>query len=108
MAVSILNRITGQAMAVGTILFTWWLMSLAAGADSFANVQALMNSWLGVLILIGFTAALFFHAASGIRHIVWDAGYGFGKETAKQSGAFVLGATAFLTVVFWLLSLAAA
>jgi len=108
MAVSILNRITGQAMAVGTILFTWWLTSLAAGADSFATVQALMNSWLGVLILIGFTAALFFHAASGIRHIIWDAGYGFAKETAKKSGAFVLGATAFLTVVFWLLALAAA
>jgi hypothetical protein len=47
-------------------------------------------------------------ARGGIRHIVWDAGYGFGKETAKQSGAFILGATAFLTVVFWLLSLAAA
>ena len=108
MAVSILNRITGQGLAIGTLLFAWWLISLAAGPESFATVQAVMHNFFGVLILIGYTAALFFHAASGIRHMVWDAGYGFDKETARQSGAFVLAATGGLTVAFWLLVLVAA
>lgn len=108
MAVSILNRITGQALAIGILLFAWWLISLAAGPESFATVQAVMHNFLGVLILIGYTAALFFHAASGIRHMVWDAARGLDLETAKKSGAFVLVATGVLTVVFWLLVLIAA
>lgn len=108
MAVSILNRITGQGLAIGTLLFAWWLISLAAGPESFATVQAAMHNWFGVLILIAYTAALFFHAASGIRHLVWDAARGLDLETAKKSGAFVLVATGVLTVVFWLLVLIAA
>lgn len=108
MLVSILNRVTGQGLAIGLFLFTWWLLSLAGGPESFATVQAVMHNWFGVLVLIAFSAALFFHAASGIRHMVWDAGYGFDKETARQSGAFVLAATGGLTVAFWLLVLVAA
>ena len=108
MFVSILNRITGQGLAIGTLLFAWWLISLAAGPESFATVQAVMHNWFGVLILIGYTAALFFHAASGIRHLVWDAARGLDLETAKKSGAFVLVVTGVLTVVFWLLVFIAA
>ncbi len=108
MIVSILNRITGQGLAIGTVLFTWWLTSLAAGPESFATVQAVMHNFFGGLILFCYTAALFFHAASGIRHLIWDAGHGFELETAKKSGGFVLVATAVLTIAFWLLVLVAA
>ena len=108
MATSILHRVTGSALAVGLLLFTWWLTALARGPESFAQVQGVMHSVLGWLVLFGFTAALFFHAANGVRHLFWDAGYGFAKVTARQSGMVTLAVAGGLTVVFWLLVFIAA
>jgi succinate dehydrogenase cytochrome b556 subunit len=105
MATSILHRVTGVTLVVGIVLFTWWLTALARGPESFAVVQAVMHNVLGWLVLFGFTAALFYHAANGVRHLVWDAGYGFGKETARQSGIAVFAVAGGLTVLFWLLVL---
>ncbi len=108
MAFSILHRITGSILAAGLVLFTWWLTALARGPESFAVVQGAMHNFFGVLVLFGFSAALFYHACNGVRHLIWDAGYGLDKETVRQGG-FVMAATAgFLTVVFWLLVLIAA
>lgn len=103
MATSILHRITGAGLAVGLVLFTWWLAALASGPDSFATVQGAMHNVFGWLILFGFTAALFFHAANGVRHLFWDAGYGFAKDAARQSGIFTLAIAGGLTIAFWLL-----
>lgn len=108
MATSILHRVTGSALAVGLVLFTWWLTALARGPESFAVVQGVMHNVFGWLVLFGFTAALFFHAANGVRHLFWDAGYGFEKETARQSGVVTLAVAGGLTVVFWLLVFIAA
>ena len=108
MATSILHRVTGSALAVGLLLFTWWLTALARGPESFALVQGVMHNLLGWLVLFGFTAALFFHAANGVRHLFWDAGYGFDKAAAKQSGVITLAVAGGLTVVFWLLVFIAA
>ncbi len=102
MATSILHRITGSALALGLLLFTWWLTALARGPESFATVQGVMHNVFGWLVLFGFTAALFYHTANGVRHLVWDAGYGLDKETARQSGIWTFAATGVLTVGFWL------
>lgn len=103
MATSILHRVTGAGLVVGLILFTWWLAALAAGPESFATVQAVMHSFFGWLVLFGFTVALFYHAANGVRHLVWDAGYGLEKDAAHKSGIAVFVLTGVLTVLFWLL-----
>ena len=108
MAFSILHRITGSALAVGLLLLTWWLVALARGPESFAVVQGFMHSFFGFLILFGFSAALFFHAANGVRHLIWDAGYGLDKASLRQGNFVMAGSAGFLTVVFWLLVLAAA
>ena len=73
MALSIAHRVTGGALAVGLLLLTWWLLALAGGPDSFATVQAVMDNFLGGLVLFGFTAVpLLPHAerrpASGLGH----------------------------------------
>jgi succinate dehydrogenase / fumarate reductase cytochrome b subunit len=107
MALSIAHRVTGSALGVGLLLLTWWLVALASGPEAFATVQAAMDNILGFLVLFGFTAALFFHLCSGIRHLVWDAGFGFEIRTARQSGVAVLIATAVLTVLTWLIILIA-
>ena len=98
---SILHRLTGVALAVGTLLLTYWLVAAASGPEAFAGAQGLIGSFLGRLLLFGWSFALFYHLCNGIRHLVWDAGYGFEIETAQRSGLIVVGATVLLTLACW-------
>jgi succinate dehydrogenase / fumarate reductase cytochrome b subunit len=103
MALSIAHRVTGAGLTVGLLLLAWWLLALAGGPESFATVQAVMDNIFGGLILFGFTAFLFYHSLNGVRHLVWDTGRNLDKAAARMSGIVVLGVTAFLTVLTWIL-----
>lgn len=107
MALSILHRATGIALTVGTLLLAWWLIAAAAGPDAFAAAQGFIGSPLGLLMLFGWTLALFYHLAAGLRHLVWDAGYAFELQSAQLGAYIVLGAAAGLTLVAWVVGLAA-
>lgn len=98
---SITHRATGVALAVGTLLLVWWLVAAASGPEHFAVVQSFLGSWLGKLLLLGWTIALFYHLANGIRHLFWDAGLGFEIKTAYASGWLVVIATIVLTAIAW-------
>jgi succinate dehydrogenase / fumarate reductase, cytochrome b subunit len=98
---SITHRATGIALAAGTLLLVWWLVAAASGPQAFATVQGFMGSWFGLLLLLGWSASLFYHLANGIRHLFWDAGIGFELKTAYASGWAVVIATAALTAIAW-------
>ena len=100
-ATSILHRISGSALGVGSLLLTLWLVSAAMGDGAFSVVQAFLASWIGLLVLFGFTAALFYHFCNGIRHLAWDVGRGFDLPAMQRSGRLVFVATVVLTVAFW-------
>jgi succinate dehydrogenase / fumarate reductase cytochrome b subunit len=102
MALSIAHRITGGALAVGLLLLTWWLVALAGGPESFATVQAVMDNFLGGLVLFVFTAFFFYHTLNGIRHLVWDVGLNLEKVAAQKSGVLVLAGTVVLTLATWI------
>jgi succinate dehydrogenase / fumarate reductase cytochrome b subunit len=104
---SITHRATGVALAAGTLLLVYWLMAAALGPDSFADAQALIGSWLGYLVLFGWSFSLFFHLANGLRHLAWDAGYGFALDQVYASGWVVIGASVGLTVLAWIVGLVA-
>jgi len=99
---SILHRLTGIALAIGSILVVWWLVAVAAGGEVFAATHAFIASPIGVILLFGWSVAFFYHLCSGIRHLAWDAGYGFDISTTYRSGYAVLAATIVLTVLAWL------
>lgn len=101
---SILHRLTGVALAVGSLLLVWWLVAAAAGPDYFRLVQSLLASWFGRLVMFGFSLALFYHLCNGIRHLAWDLGYGFDLPTVRRSGVAVLVAAVVLTVLAWILA----
>lgn len=105
MALSILHRATGCALAVGTLLLTWWLVAAATSDTAFADAQWFMGSAIGLLLLFGWSLALIFHFFSGIRHLVWDAGIGFEAPTYNTSGWGVVIATAVCTVLVWVVGL---
>ncbi len=103
MVLSILHRITGVALAVGTLLLIYWLAAAASGPAAFATAQDLVGSVIGRLLLFGWTFALFYHLSNGIRHLFWDIGLGFEMETAERSGWAVVASSVALTMLSWIL-----
>jgi succinate dehydrogenase / fumarate reductase cytochrome b subunit len=106
MVLSILHRVTGVTLAVGTLMLTWWLVAAASTDDVFDRAQWFMGSAVGLLLLFGWSVALIFHFFSGIRHLVWDAGVGFDAPTYKASGWGVVIATGACTMLVWIVGLA--
>ena len=98
---SILHRLTGIALTVGSILLTWWLIAVAAGGRLFAATHVFIASPIGMLLLFLWSAAFFYHLCSGIRHLAWDAGYGFEIRDAHRNGYAVIVATVLLTLITW-------
>jgi len=103
---SIFHRATGLVLSVGSVCLVWWLVAAATGDDAFAAAQRFWGSWLGLLLLFGWTFSLFFHLCNGIRHLVWDAGYGFELKQIYASGWTVVAASASLTLIAWIAGLA--
>ena len=102
-ALSIAGRITGAAWAVGLVLLVWWLVAAASGPSAFAQVQWFLSSWIGLLGLFGMTAAAWYHTLNGVRHLAWDAGYGYDIPTTYRSGKLVLVGTVVLTLLTWVI-----
>ncbi len=101
MALSIVHRATGIALAVGLLLIIWLLLALANGPESYATARAFCSSWLGLLLLFGWSWAVSFHLANGIRHLFWDVGKGYSIQQAKSSGVVVVVFSLVLTALIW-------
>jgi succinate dehydrogenase / fumarate reductase cytochrome b subunit len=105
MALSILHRVTGSALSVGLLLFVYWLVAAASGADAYETARTFFVHPLVRLLLIGFSFAFFYHLLNGVRHLTWDTGHGLERQQARLSGWIVfLGAIA-CTALFWFLLL---
>ena len=105
---SILHRMTGVGLAAGALLLGYWLTSAAYGPDTFAQAQDFLASWFGRLVLFGLTFALFYHLLNGIRHLAWDAGWGFDMGTLKVTGWLAIVAAVALTLITWIAAYAVA
>lgn len=99
---SILHRLTGVVLAIGTLLLTWWVVAIAAGPEAHAAVNGFMAHWFGRMLLLGWSFCLFYHLCNGIRHLVWDAGLGFELKTVNATGWAVVAASVAMTLVAWL------
>ena len=102
---SIAHRISGIGLSVGAVLFVWQLVAAASGPNAFDGFERFIGSWFGLALLVAWSAAFFYHLANGIRHLVWDAGYGFSIEQTYRSGRLVLAAAAVLTALAWIAAL---
>ncbi len=102
---SIMNRLSGIATSVGTLLLVWWLVASAGSPGGFATMQWFMGSIVGMVLLFGWTVALVYHFVGGMRHLTWDAGYGFDLPQVYASGWAAVAATVVCTVVIWVVAL---
>jgi len=104
MAMSIAHRVTGVGLYFGTALLAWWLIAVASGPTAYATFQSVTGSWIGRLVLFGYTWALLHHMLGGIRHLFWDMLYGLERsEREWMSRATLFGSVA-LTILVWLLT----
>ena len=102
MAMSIFHRATGIAAYFGILLLVIWLGAAAQGAEAYDRVAGLFGSWLGLLVLIGVSWALFHHAIGGVRHIVWDTGMALDRPKRMLWAQATLAGSFSLTVLLWL------
>jgi succinate dehydrogenase / fumarate reductase cytochrome b subunit len=96
---SITHRLTGVLLSAGLIFFVYILYAVAGGSNTYAAMQALMSLWSMQLIYWGFIYALFFHLCHGVRHLIWDAGKSFDRDTLNRYAMIELGASLVLTLI---------
>lgn len=101
MTMSILHRATGVALGVGGILFAWWLVAAALGGEAYADFTDVMRSPLGLVALFGFSFCFVYHLFNGLRHLLWDVGYGYDIPTFYKTGWTVVVLTAVTTLGLW-------
>ena len=101
MVTSILHRATGIALAVGTLLVLWGLVSLAGGEESFSQFKTCIGSPIGLVLLFGWSWSLFYHLCNGIRHLVQDAGAGYAIPQFVRSSWLSIVGSLVLTVLVW-------
>jgi succinate dehydrogenase / fumarate reductase cytochrome b subunit len=103
---SIVHRITGVGLYIGVLLLAWFLLALSGDATTFATFSSFIHSFIGQLVLLGFTWALFHHMLGGVRHALWDSGIGLDDPLREQlAQATLIGGVA-LTLLVWLVGYA--
>lgn len=102
---SITHRLTGLALAFGTVFLVAWVTAAAAGPEAFGVFAGLAQSVIGKLLLVAYTWALLYHLCNGIRHLFWDTGRGFDLKSAYASGYTVVAASLVLTASVWAFAL---
>jgi succinate dehydrogenase / fumarate reductase cytochrome b subunit len=105
MLMSIVHRITGSALYVGTLLLAAWLVSAAMGERAYTTVNALFGHPIGKLILFGYTWAVFHHMLGGVRHLIWDTGRGLSPRSADVLGWLTILGSLSLTAALWVIGL---
>lgn len=96
---SILTRITGNALLLGSLLIVWWFLAAATSPEYFALADGVLTSWFGDLAMFGSLWALWYHTLAGVRHLIWDTGRGLDIGTAKNLGWGAIGGSVVLTLL---------
>lgn len=100
-AMSIFHRFTGIALSIGSVLLVAWLWAAAYSGTYFEMWQTFFTSTLGTIMLVGWSAAFYYHLGNGIRHLFWDMGRGFDLANVTRSGLAVLGFVVIATAITW-------
>jgi succinate dehydrogenase / fumarate reductase cytochrome b subunit len=108
MTMSILHRASGMVLVAGAFALAWWLLAVASGGEAYARAAECLASPLGLLALFGFSLALMYHLFNGVRHLLWDFGWGFEIPEVYRSGYAVAILTVVMTAAIWLFALGVA
>ena len=105
MMTSITHRVTGVGLSLGAVVLAWWLISVSTGPEGWESFHAIADTPIGQLVLFGLIWSLVYHFLNGVRHLAWDLGYGFAKQTAERNSLIVfllsvIGAVAIFAIAW--------
>jgi succinate dehydrogenase / fumarate reductase cytochrome b subunit len=100
MWLSSLHRITGLLLSLGAVVLAAWLVALASGPDAFGSMAQIVGATWFKPLLVGWAFCFFYHLGNGVRHLAWDAGYGFDRQRIRSSGRLVIVVTILATAAF--------
>ena len=95
------HRVSGLALYFGVLLLAWWLVAAAAGPNAYGNFEWFIGSWIGKLVLLGYSWALLHHLLGGIRHLIWDLGYGLEPAERELLAVATIVGSISLTILVW-------
>jgi succinate dehydrogenase cytochrome b subunit len=95
------HRVSGAALYFGMLLVAWWLVAAASGPNAYANFEWFIGSWIGRLVLLGYTWGLLHHTLGGVRHLIWDTIHGFEPAERELLALATIVGSVSLTLVLW-------
>lgn len=102
MTVSIFHRATGNALSTAAVmLFLWWLVAAASGAEAYRIFHGVATGWFGILVGVGLTLVFFQHMMSGIRHLIMDTGAGLEVLASKRLASLTFVGSVLATIAVW-------
>lgn len=104
MLTSILHRVTGCGLYLGGLIAAAWAVSLASGPEAYGLFKSLLGSPLGLFVMFGMSLSAFYHLGNGVRHLIWDFGYGLSKDEANSSAFVVFGFAIAATIAVWVIA----
>ncbi|TAE33166.1 MAG: succinate dehydrogenase, cytochrome b556 subunit [Alphaproteobacteria bacterium] len=102
---SIMHRASGVFLSLGSLVFAVWIFCAAYNPIAHETVNVAFTSTIGTMFLIAWSAAFYYHASNGVRHLFWDMGKGFSIRSMTKSGIAVLCITATCTIITWMIIL---
>jgi len=98
---SILHRLTGVALFFGLSTLVWWFVLWVFSKFNHYYIE-LSHHILFTILLFMVSLAWFYHFCTGIRHLIWDMGYGFSIKSINKSGLTAVVMSIIFTVIFWI------
>ena len=100
---SITHRVVGVINYFALIVICIWAISLFFGENFYRSFEIVLNTFFGKFLIISLCWTFSFQILNEIRHLVWDAGFGFDLKVAKMSGVITLIGSFILTILFYLI-----
>ena len=100
---SISHRVVGVINFFAFVLICFWTISLFLGEDYYQDFKTILNTLFGKFLIISLCWTFSFQILNEIRHLAWDAGFGFDLKTAKVTGILTLTGSFILTILFYLI-----
>ena len=99
---SIGHRASGVMLFFALSIFCWWF-ALWVFSKFDMNYLLYLDSWLVKIGLFVVSYGYFYHLCTGIRHLIWDMGYGFSIKEVNWGGWIAVILSVILTGCYWLL-----
>ena len=99
---SITHRVVGVINFFALTVICFWAISLFFGENFYRSFEIVLNTFFGKFLIISLCWTFSFQILNEIRHLVWDAGFGFDLKVAKISGVITLIGSFILTILFYL------